>query len=372
MSLNYKQAAKVIEKVLKKKCSVKTAIYQDDQIKNKTVILAIVSKTLSNSKVIEKLISDIKDFSTIKEHYTLLVMLNDFMTTGRISGGGAIKRMILANKESIPKLETQSTTPLFKYYRMNSLVTTQFPGITNTVETDKEIPFLFKITPPLKLQIESLISQDKPSCFPAFILNPEENSECIDACAAPGNKTTHLAAIMKNTGKIYAFDKDKKRAELLQKNVEKCNAKNVEVSCNDFLMVDPNDAKYEKVKYILCDPSCSGSGILERKNLGEKMDEERLKKLAEFQTSVVLHALKFKNVKKVTYSTCSVNVEENEMVVKRVLSQNKDFKLEKALPSWERRGIKIDDELSYEDCVRVDPELDQMTGFFVALFVKND
>ncbi len=62
-----------------------------------------------------------------------------------------------------------------------------------------------------------IIIQDKASCFPAFILNPPHGATVIDACAAPGNKTSHLSAIMKNTGTIFAFDADKRRLETLKR-----------------------------------------------------------------------------------------------------------------------------------------------------------
>ena len=60
----------------------------------------------------------------------------------------------------------------------------------------------------------SLILQDKASCFPAHVLKPTPGAHCIDACAAPGNKTSHLAAMLGNTGKVYAFDIDAKRLEV--------------------------------------------------------------------------------------------------------------------------------------------------------------
>ncbi|EKE38676.1 hypothetical protein ENUP19_0082G0042 [Entamoeba nuttalli] len=372
MALQYKQAAKVIDNVLKKKASIKTSIYQNNEIKNKKIILAIVSKTLANMETIEKLLCDIKDFRTIKQKTMLMVMLNDYITNGKISGGGAIKSVILKNKEKIPILEKkQKEQETFKYYRLNTLRTKVFPSISNKVEPDKFIPNLYKLTPPLSLPIDTLLSQDKPSCFPAFILNPPENSICIDACAAPGNKTTHLATIMNNTGIIYAFDKDIKRAELLRTTVKNYQATNIEVICGDFLQSDIEDIRFENVTHILCDPSCSGSGILERQLTKEKRDPARLRMLSSFQTKIVSHAMKFKNVQRITYSTCSVNNEENECVVKAVLDENPSFRLEPAFPQWQRRGIAIDDSYPYENCIRVDPHEDHMTGFFVALFVRK-
>ena len=62
-----------------------------------------------------------------------------------------------------------------------------------------------------------LILQDKASCFPAHALQPPHGAHCIDACAAPGNKTSHLAAFMRNTGTVYAFDISEKRLNLLKR-----------------------------------------------------------------------------------------------------------------------------------------------------------
>ena len=82
-----------------------------------------------------------------------------------------------------------------------------------------------------------LVLQDKASCLPALVLSPSCDSHVIDACAAPGNKTTHLAAIMENCGIIEAFDIDSSRCVTLRRMVSKAGASCVRVHTEDFLKV---------------------------------------------------------------------------------------------------------------------------------------
>lgn len=109
----------------------------------------------------------------------------------------------------------------------------------------------------LKIAINSLnISQ--ASCVPAMLLNPSENSVVLDMCAAPGMKTTQLASIMNNKGKVYAVERDQRRFESLKKQVGVSNASCVEAINRDVLTM--TDKEFPDVEYILVDPSCSGSG----------------------------------------------------------------------------------------------------------------
>jgi 25S rRNA (cytosine2278-C5)-methyltransferase len=184
---------------------------------------------------------------------------------------------------------------------------------------------------------------------------------------------------MNNTGKIYAFDKDRRRLDTLIKLTGKAGCKNIEPLHESFLDSDPTCKKFEKVEYILLDPSCSGSGIVGRMDhlLQEEEteqeaeeQEERLDCLADFQKEALLHAFKFPNIKKVVYSTCSKHIQENENVVQYVLQQRPDFKLESGVfPGWKRRGV---DGEGYDgnDVIRTLPEEDKTIGFFVALFNK--
>ncbi len=121
----------------------------------------------------------------------------------------------------------------------------------------------------------AIIFQDKASCFPAYLLDPRpEDGTVIDACAAPGNKTTHLAAIIKERSagqKIHAFEKDKNRAKTLEKMVKIAGSDGFTVihPGQDFMRVDPHADEYRQVGALLLDPSCSGSGIVGRDEMPE-------------------------------------------------------------------------------------------------------
>ena len=89
-----------------------------------------------------------------------------------------------------------------------------------------------------KLTKESkLILQDKASCLPSFLLSPKKGSYVLDMCAAPGMKTSHLAAIMKNRGTIWAVERHPKRYELLSNFVHKTDSKIVKTINADILSI---------------------------------------------------------------------------------------------------------------------------------------
>lgn len=250
---------------------------------------------------------------------------------------------------------------------------------------DDHIPNLLALPPKIDLSKKpayvkgEIILQDKASCFPAYLLDVKpEDGDSIDGCAAPGNKTTHLAAIVseQNEGSdqhIFAFERDKVRAVTLQKMVKRASADKI-VSIKaaaDFLAAKPDSEEFANVGGILLDPSCSGSGIVGRddaikmhlpvstvkndagsKNKKRKRDDgarqeneavttvslgaddttpeetpiednklaERLTSLSTFQLRILTHAMRFPRARKITYSTCSIHFEENEGVVFQALA----------------------------------------------------
>ena len=207
---------------------------------------------------------------------------------------------------------------------------------------DNDVPDLLVFKPKGQSDISRIpmigrgeaIVQQKASCFPALALAPPPGATVIDGCAAPGNKTSHLAALMQNTGCVYAFEQNARRCDLLREMMLAKGARIVVSKHASFLDASPDDPAYADVTHILLDPSCSSSGM----SRNPEQDPVRLRTLADDQEKLVLHAMRFPALEALVYSTCSIHEIENEMVVHRVLSRQHSFQLEPALPWWPRRG----------------------------------
>ena len=164
--------------------------------------------------------------------------------------------------------------------------------------------------------------QSLSSMLPPIILNPEEGTDILDMAAAPGGKTTQMAAIVNNKASITACEMNKLRAERLKYNVEKQGASCVYTMVADARRLD-NFFSFDK---ILLDAPCSGSGTLNTKNtkLEKIFTPKLIKKSTESQIALLRKAISIlKPGKEMVYSTCSILQEENEEVVKKVLMGGK-------------------------------------------------
>ncbi|KAG0455864.1 hypothetical protein HPP92_023652 [Vanilla planifolia] len=266
-----------------------------------------------------------------------------------------IEELLLHNSSSVPKP---------RYVRVNTLkmntecAMRDLERITK-VEKDEMVPDMLVLPGGTDLHKHPLV------------LDGSIFLQVLDACAAPGNKTTHLAALMKGKGQIIACEINERRIRHLEYAVKCSGAQNILFI---FLL--------NQVCAILLDPSCSGSGTsAERLDhllpsyLAEHEDKAtangaRVKKLAAFQRKALAHALSFPSVERVVYSTCSIHQEENEDVVMSVLplATSLNFELGTPFPRWPRRGLPVFE--GAEHLLRTDPSGDTQ-GFFIALFVKK-
>ncbi|KAL6705607.1 hypothetical protein ACN47E_006554 [Coniothyrium glycines] len=289
-------------------------------------------------------------------------------------------------------LQEQLSTTFAGYSKTNDLKEVRLArGNAKIYYEDPNIPNLLAL--PSKIDLSRTIAyvkghiilQDKASCFPAYLLDPSpDDGDVIDGTAAPGNKTTHLAAIVSDRRqpgedqKVIAFERDKGRSFTLQKMVKLASSNNniVEVKgSSDFIAAKPGADEFANVGAILLDPSCSGTGIVGRDDaikmhlaeasnvpsmakrpekgqkrkrgegdnrksqetdtlrldLDDSTPEEtpmegkltaRLAALSSFQFHILKHAMRFANARKITYSTCSIHFEENESVVFQALASS--------------------------------------------------
>ncbi|KAI8555611.1 hypothetical protein RHMOL_Rhmol05G0185900 [Rhododendron molle] len=277
-----------------------------------------------------------------------------------------------------------------RYVRVNTLKldlksALQELGKQNKVHEDDMVPDLLVLPPGVDLHNHPLVlngsvfMQGKASSMAAAALQPEPGWEVLDACAAPGNKTVHLAALTHGKGKILACELHKERVQRLKETITLAGAANVEVLNEDFLNLNPKHTSYSKVRAILLDPSCSGSGtsavrldhLLPSHGAGnDDAGINRLIKLQAFQKKALAHALSFPAVERLVYSTCSVHQIENEDVIKSVLplALSLGFQLATPFPLWARRGLPVVE--GSEHLLRTDPAEDK-EGFFIALFVRK-
>ncbi|KAK3037263.1 hypothetical protein RJ639_029675 [Escallonia herrerae] len=260
-------------------------------------------------------------------------------------------------------------------------------GKQNKVHMDDMVPDVLVLPPGTDLHNHPLVRngsiflQGKASSMVAVALGPKPGWEVLDACSAPGNKTAHLAALMRGEGKIIACELNKERVTRLADTIKLAGADNVKVLHGDFLNLNPEDPSYSKVRAILLDPSCSGSGTaadrldhllpsFNTEGLADVAGIHRLTKLAAFQKKALAHALSFPAVEKIVYSTCSIHQIENEDVIKSLLPLAKTlgFQLATPFPRWPRRGLPVIE--GAEHLLRTDPVEDK-EGFFIALFVRK-
>lgn len=180
------------------------------------------------------------------------------------------------------------------------------------------------------LKREDIYIQDESAMLIPYLLSPEDARFIVDLCAAPGGKTTHLAHLMGNAGKLVAVDVSAEKIELLQKNCRRVRANNVETRVMDALKKDIEFIKTADA--VLIDAPCSGFGTLRRHpDIRWNKTFKQVRALSEMQYNLLKNAAQhIKPGGILVYSTCSIEPMENEEVIQRFLTDFPMYTVENA------------------------------------------
>ncbi len=284
---------------------------------------------------------------------------------------------LMGRSEAISFLEG-SVTPPPSYIRLNTLVATedaieqrlQSEGVK--LEKVQPLKCTYKIAG-LKQPLNTLSSykeglfyiQDKASCFAAEAADPKSGNMVFDVCAAPGAKTTYLAQLMQNNGAIYSVDFSNRRMKVWKKETARMGIKIAEPIIADACALLPINMQ---VNLVILDPPCTSTGIFAKQPSAKwRLRSKSVEKMAAIQWRMINScAEKVVDGGVLTYSTCSITVEENEMIVERFLKIHPEFTLAEIEPNIGLPGLR---ELT--KCQRLYPHIHQCNGFFIAKLQKQ-
>ena len=170
--------------------------------------------------------------------------------------------------------------------------------------------------------------QDETAGLIPIILNPNKTDVILDACSSPGGKTTYLAELMENQGKIEAWDIHEHRTKLVENAAKRLGITNIETKVNDATIY--NEKYKEKFDKILLDVPCLGIGVLRRKpDIKWQKSKEDINEITKIQKKILENCSQYlKKGGELVYSTCSILKEENENVIKEFIQKHKNFCIE--------------------------------------------
>ncbi len=211
--------------------------------------------------------------------------------------------------------------------------------------------------------------QDEGSQLLAQIVGAKRGEMIVDFCAGAGGKTLALGAIMKNTGRLYAFDIAEKRLAKLKPRLARSGLSNV----HPVLIAHENDAKVKrlagKIDRVLVDAPCSGLGTLRRNpDVKWRQSPQGLAELNVKQISILAGAARLvKPGGRLVYATCSLLDEENEAIVAQFLAAHEGFALAPMSQVLTEQKIPLD----MQDYLKLYPHRHRTDGFFAAVLERK-
>jgi len=215
--------------------------------------------------------------------------------------------------------------------------------------------------------------QDEGSQLIARLVQPRRGEMVIDFCAGAGGKTLALGALMRSTGRLYAFDIHQRRLEGLGPRLKRSGLSNV----HPVAIRSETDTRVKrlhgKCDRVLVDAPCSGSGTLRRNpDLKWRFDERELERVNGVQREVLAAAARLlKPGGRLVYATCSLLARENEDVITAFLEAHRDFRLLAAPEVLAAQGVVIEHAARFAPYFVMLPHLHGTDGFFAAVLQRD-
>jgi 16S rRNA (cytosine967-C5)-methyltransferase len=189
------------------------------------------------------------------------------------------------------------------------------------------------------------LAQSRAAMHVSRMLDPQPGERVLDLCAAPGGKSTHLAALMQGKGEVVAVERNARRAGLLARTAQRLHAGNVRVEVADAAVERPEGAVYDRV---LVDPPCSGLGTLQaRADLRWRVTPEDVREMVLTQSAILAAgAAAVRPGGVLVYSTCTISPAENEHQIAAFLDTHPHFSRSESMTTL--------------------PHRDHTAGFFIA------
>lgn len=258
----------------------------------------------------------------------------------------------IALEELVERLSSQGYTTYRTPYAKDGLIVEKPSRIT---EIDEFKLGLFTI-------------QDESSMLVGQIANPKENSIVLDLCSAPGGKSTHIAQLMNNKGRVISRDIYEHKLKLVRENANRLNLSIIETESFDALKLD--ESLIEQVDYCLVDPPCSGLGIIRRSpEIKWNRKKEDMDKLNKLQRKILDNSKEYiKPGGIIIYSTCTFGGKENLDIINEFLDKNNEFKL----VGFENL-LSVEESLCHpkKGYIQLYPHIHGTDGFFIAKIQRN-
>ncbi|GAB0088553.1 28S rRNA (cytosine-C(5))-methyltransferase [Sergentomyia squamirostris] len=423
----YKQASKILQKYEQEGASMRNMIYNQKHAKINR-LCGLMTKILQRKPLLDAVIEKseiLQKEERLNPHLAKILIAELLFGSGRLLGTSKPVQTVLSYEKKLRKVyekcteqspelvKAQENLNLPRYVRINTLKVKpreileyltmndgwrQIPAagsydefleiVKNLQEAefieDYHVSNLFAFPASSRsywathhlVEDLSVVLQNKSSCLAPLLLAPMRKCQVLDMCSAPGMKTIQMAAMMKNKGVIYAAENHTGRFETLEKFARDSGSTIIQPMNMDSLRI--REEHVPNIEYILLDPSCSGSGVILQVQTRERTeyDEERIRKLSFLQLKLLCHAMKnFPSVRRIVYSTCSTNIQENEMVVQQALKQFKNFKIKCPLEllrnEWKSFGSAAVKKIG-KKCIYARPEVDSTNGFFIAVLERKE